>query len=505
MNATVIAFHHPSTLGDPVESSEHVAVGNAIELSAADNTRVPAAATPLPVGNRTLLYGQVVALGGDFYGVGAQVASAGHPALEALDPISSAAIPEQAFSSAYLTLASAPSAELDAILTVMDEEQQAIDAAIAAKLQPSAGYEKLGDSLSYKWNEITGGGPASGGVLSILTLPGRYIDLAAVNMDHFGADAVTSYLAGHGLAMKQAAQLHGQDPQSRAVQMKLLQCYGINAFADHFLTDLFAAGHLRTPRRALWSTPQTIAGETGLLARAAHNEDNHDGLHVENARGDQWTAYGDGKELDDVNAANRALAVAAVQASADEVYRAFVTGEASVPAPAALQYIPKLDFTARPVPGGLNHAPLFWEDEQHNVYRRGGAAGIWPDKNNYDYVFPFSDAEMVAQVKHFLPGGTTTTSLACYVRNGSNVTWQWGFNGDNSYFELTGYWIKTAHTGLTKFVTDTDEAELLAAAEKAIEYYKLTGYTVLALFAADKTAGYNYPIIVGDAELYPSY
>ena len=489
-----------------MESCEHVKVGNSITLKAFDGTPSSAGALPLPVGNRTLLYGQVVALGGDFYGVGAQAAGPGRPALAALDPISSAQFPEQAFSAAYLTLANAPSAELDAILKVMDEEQQAIDAAVAAGRQPSAAYRKLGDSLSYKWNEITGGGPASGGVLSVLTHPGRYINLATVNMDHFGADAVTAYLAGHGLAVKQAAQLQGQDPNSRAVQMKLLQCYGFNAFADHFLTDLFAGGHVRTPRRALWVTPQTIAGETGLLARAAHNEENEDGLHVQNARGDQWIAYGDGKELDDVNRPNFAKAIAAVQASADEVYQAFVTGVGTAPSPpSALQYIPTLDFTARPTPGGPNHAPLFWADGQNNVYRRGGASGLWPDKNNYDYVFPFSDAEMVAQVKNFITGGTTTTSVACYVINGSSITWQWGLNDDNSYYALNGYWITTPHTGLTKFVTDTSVDELLTAANQAIFYNKLTGYTVFAMFAADKSAGYNYPIIVGSSELYPTY
>lgn len=488
-----------------MESCEHVAVGNAIHLSACDGSRTPAASTPLPVGNRTLSYGQVVALGGDFYGVGAQGGSPGHPALQALDPISSSAVPQQAFSSAYLTLTGGSSQELDAILEVMGEEQAAIDEARKAGLQPSAAYEKLGDTLSYKWNQITGGGPASGGVWSVLTDPGRYIDLASVNMDHFGADAVKAYLAGHGLAVAQAAQLHGQDPAARAVQMKLLQCYGINAFADHFLTDLFAAGHVRTPRRALWATPQTIAGETGLLARAAHNEENEDGLHVHNARGDHWVAYGDGKELDDVNADNLALAIAAVQASADEVYQAFVTGDSTVPSPpAALQYTPTLDFAAKPAPGGPNHAPLFWADDHNNVYRRGGASGQWPDKNSYDYVFPFSDAEMVAQVKNFITGGTTTTSIACYFSNGQNATWQWGLNADNSYYSLRGYWIKTPHTALTKFVTDTSQDEMARAAQQAIDYYKLGGYHLVAILAADKTAGFNYPIIVGEAELYPT-
>jgi hypothetical protein len=217
-----------------VESCEHVAVGNAITLAAADGTRRSAASTALPVGNSTLSYGHVVALGGDFFGVGAQAASPGRPALEALAPISSAPVPEQAFSSAYLTLANGSPTERQQIVAVMDEEQQAIDEARRAGQQPSVAYQKLGDSLSYKWNEITGGGAASGGAWSVVFKPGRYIDLASVNMDHFGADAVTAYTAGHGLAVRQAAQLHGQDPHSPAVQMKLLQCYAMNAFADHY-------------------------------------------------------------------------------------------------------------------------------------------------------------------------------------------------------------------------------------------------------------------------------
>jgi hypothetical protein len=457
----------------------------------------------LPVGNSTLSYGHVVALGGDFFGVGAQAASPGHPALEALAPISSAPVPEQAFSSAYLTLANGSPTERQQIVAVMDEEQQAIDEARRAGQQPSVAYQKLGDSLSYKWNEITGGGAASGGAWSVVFKPGRYIDLASVNMDHFGADAVTAYTAGHGLAVRQAEQLHGQDPHSAAVQMKLLECYGMNAFADHYLTDLFAAGHLRTPRRALWATPLTVAGETGLLARAAHDEENHDGLHVQNARGDQWVAYGDKKELDDVNAANFAMAVAAVQASADEVYQAFVTGQAAAGTPAALQFVPRFDMTARPEPGGPNRAPLFWVDDRDNVLRRGGAGGLWPDRSNFDYVFPFSDAEMFAQLQHIVSGGTTTTSLACYLQTGSGVTWQWGLNADNSYYALHGYWATTPYTKLTKFVTDTSPDELLAAANRAIEYYKLAGSSVLGIFAADSSAGYNYPIIVGDSLLYP--
>ena len=99
----------------------------------------------------------------------------------------------------------------------------------------------------------------------------------------------------------------------------------------------------------------------------------------------------------------------------------------------------------------------------------------------------------------------TTTSLACYIQNGSSITWQWGLNNDNSYYVLNGSWITTPYTGLTKFVTTTSLDQLMAAAANAIRYYQRTGYTVLSLLAADGSAGYNYPIVSGGTQLFPRY
>ena len=103
-----------------------------------------------------------------------------------------------------------------------------------------------------------------------------------------------------------------------------------------------------------------------------------------------------------------------------------------------------------------------------------------------------------------VPSGTTT-SLACYVQKGSDVTWQWGLNSDNSYYVLRGAWVTTPYTGLTKFVTSAGQQEMAAAADNAIAYYKLSGYTLQSMFAADSSAGYNYPIVAGGTELYPKY
>ena len=63
-----------------------------------------------------------------------------------------------------------------------------------------------------------------------------------------------AYSAGHRVAIKYAAQNKGdRDGLSRALAM--------NACASHFLSDLFAPGHLRTPR---WFID-------GLMARRAQS------------------------------------------------------------------------------------------------------------------------------------------------------------------------------------------------------------------------------------------
>ena len=95
--------------------------------------------------------------------------------------------------------------------------------------------------------------------------------------------------------------------------------------------------------------------------------------------------------------------------------------------------------------------------------------------------------------------------MGCYVQKGSDVTWQWGLNSDNSYYVLRGTWVTTPYTGLTKFVTSASQQEMAAAANNAIAYYKLAGYTLQSMFAADGSAGYNYPIVTGGTELYPKY
>ena len=70
---------------------------------------------------------------------------------------------------------------------------------------------------------------------------------------------------------------------------------------------------------------------------------------------------------------------------------------------------------------------------------------------------------------------------------------------------LRGQWITTPYTGLKKFVTDTDEAELIAAANQAITYHNMAGYSVESVFASESSSDNNYPIIVNGTLLDPKF
>jgi hypothetical protein len=319
----------------------------------------------LRVGATNLTYGQIVALGGDFYGTPDQT------------PISDTGS-VQSFTDAFNTLANANEQELNSILGILAKEQQAIADAVKAGKQPSAAFEALGDSLSFQWQTATNE---------------RYLKLAKRNLDHFWPDAQTAYKAGHLAARQAAASASTFDPGTAFDG--LVRAYAMNAFADHFLSDMFSAGHLRTPRRALYNIQWLLPEESGIISRAMHNEDCKHGLQVDASPGGvrtSWTCYGDGQELDAVNKDNFAWATRALQASADEVWQSFGAHKAVNPtSPAALQFVPNNlglpDATTPPI-GGPNYAPMFWAPAVTGstvvpVYRRGGGPKPigWQNRN----------------------------------------------------------------------------------------------------------------------------
>lgn len=89
----------------------------------------------------------------------------------------------------------------------------------------------------------------------------KYSSLLRINFDHFGEDARKAYAAGHTAAIEYAVA----DGQEKTLS-RLIEAYYMNAFADHFLQDLFSAGHMRTPRRALHGSYAGIPGGKDAFA-----------------------------------------------------------------------------------------------------------------------------------------------------------------------------------------------------------------------------------------------
>lgn len=294
-------------------------------------------------------YGQIIALAGDFYA---------DPTKPISNQVGLAAQQSQVtanFNS--LATGQASKTEVPKLLDVMQKEISASQLAELRGLQPSAPYAIKGSHWDLQYNGITGGSYTDD------TDPGRYELIAATNWDHFGADAITSYTAAHAAALDLAVAPGTDNAQ-------LDQAYALNAFADHYLTDLFSSGHLRTPRRQLYErqygptgpvvdpkasawTPDSAV--SGLLAKFMHDEDSLNGLWVRNSKGDSWLCYGDARYRDPQNYANAALVQQALKISTDEIYQAFTTK--TLPNPyEALALVPVLN---RDWNSSENYSPLF--------------------------------------------------------------------------------------------------------------------------------------------------
>jgi hypothetical protein len=161
---------------------------------------------------------------------------------------------------------------------------------------------------------------------------GRYLELAKVNESHF-----TNVRPGHANIDVWASQHADAINAARNGNANL--AWGMNAAADHFLTDAFSGGHIRVPRDKLMAK-----GKKGNLeSKIGHDLDNEYGVEVTNLRGDKpWIAYGD-NFLDDPlgrNARNKALALEAVELSKQDIADALAQGK-SYPEPKNTTFAPE--------------------------------------------------------------------------------------------------------------------------------------------------------------------
>jgi hypothetical protein len=149
---------------------------------------------------------------------------------------------------------------------------------------------------------------------STATSRANYYRLALTNGAHFHPTATREWREIHKDAIE------GALAASREVGVEQLQAFEVafaeSAFADHFLQDAFAAGHMGFDR----------PGSSVAASKVFHDEWNERGRRVANRRGDVWITYGDGY-LDIPQ--NRDARRRVVAASTDSVYgvvAAFVLG-----------------------------------------------------------------------------------------------------------------------------------------------------------------------------------
>lgn len=188
---------------------------------------------------------------------------------------------------------------------------------------------------------------------------GDYLSVVMKNYDHFAWDNVKAYVKHHERALFYA-QAAGRSYRSGRTELALKilnKALFINAFADHYLTDSFPAGHLRVPRKDLkdWAKDNTsrllgsfIGDGLGMLMHDYEGKDeygNEVGLVVQNSLGVKWRTGSDthlntcATEED----AKIAMPLSAVELSVNEVLKAFLYDEVPESAFEALWYVPYPD------------------------------------------------------------------------------------------------------------------------------------------------------------------
>jgi hypothetical protein len=206
----------------------------------------------------------------------------------------------------------------------------------------------------------------------------RYLALASQNICHFacqnssysarGNPALALYRAYHLRALAEA-RAAGEAGDRDGLDAALV----VEAFGCHFLTDLFASGHIRVPRGVLGRRFGITRGAL-VMSKRFHDEDNREGLWVRPLRfqGEKrpvWRAFGDDWFSIDDAAIHRAQVQESVRRSAAEVFAAYCAarkeadlpelpaGEDLVAVPLAPGEAPDLASDASPGGGALSHFP----------------------------------------------------------------------------------------------------------------------------------------------------
>lgn len=308
--------------GSGFTSLEHRAIGDLIYL------HLPGATMnePIPLtlhNGIQMTYGEIIMYGGDLFG-------------NTKKPISNCKASEQltCFKAQFDAMAangysadkrcSNPINQVRTIRSYMASIELDVEVARANGVKEWDFYHEHNVAISKKMNVLTCGGS----FISDFIPYGAYIQLAQVNFDHFAPDSIKAYQAGHRYALETALKGYKKNKEGQHEEaMRLLElAYQQNAFANHYLTDSFSAGHMRVPRRAIHNSLALPAALKLLVANLMHDEDGRNGLNVVNAEGMSFVAYGDGYLSKPEAQLQKSIMLEAMQRSADAIFDTYTGG-----------------------------------------------------------------------------------------------------------------------------------------------------------------------------------
>ncbi|KAF5851002.1 hypothetical protein GGP41_010726 [Bipolaris sorokiniana] len=347
-NSLLFEQHEDEEVAPMFYFSEHRYLGNTIQLPDHDSAGDHAAANnPFTLQNGLVVtYGDINALSGDYFGLMTPI-SRGATLKDRIDRF------QQSFD--LLNVGEVGKQRAEAVIAKLKVLMAAVDDAI--EHDPKAVHKAYQDH------------PLDIDALKQVTVAYKagadFDTLALHNIDHFGPEARLTYNAGHALALQVAAQ------------GDLQKAYAINAFADHFLQDSFAAGHVRVPRNALYSLDVKVDFSISFLKAIAsnimHDEDGNLGLNVQNPAGEKWKIYGDTKLFDPANSNNLRICTEAIKVSVQEVHDAYklrkVIDESQF---GAWKLAPILELVSS---HPENHLPLLFVKSDGKIYKRNGNPG----------------------------------------------------------------------------------------------------------------------------------
>ena len=212
-----------------------------------------------------------------------------------------------------------------------EEERDRRFKAIFDSFWTSLDQEKLTDALNVITVEYVASVatfPPSAGILGLSNK--RWIEnpsavkIGVWNFDHFGDCARLGYIAGQTMAIAEQ-RIPNRNILSSSDSQKTTdlsssnhkKAIAVNAFANHFSTDLFSSGHMRVPRIEIYKACGS-AYSAALTAMRMHDEDSYNGLPV--VVGDNYfMAYGDAFGMDSKSADNMIQMMRFVNASLSQV------------------------------------------------------------------------------------------------------------------------------------------------------------------------------------------